>query len=332
MVNRRRVLGSGLGGAIVSGLAPLLTPGPVAAQAAWPNKPVRWIVPFAAGGPGDVIARKLAQKLGDRWGQTVTVYNKPGANTAIGAAEAAQSAPDGYTLFQPVNSTLTLNPFTFAKLPYDPVRDFTPIALLAGVPLVLAVNAETTPAKSIPELLALARARPGTLTIGGGNISIQLAVERLSRDAGVKFSYVPYKGGANDVTRAILSGEIQATIAGPGPFMPFVKTGKLRILATNHTQRWALLPDIPSLAEFGLRNSDVGLWHALVAPAGLPKTIKDKIEADLRVVLAMPDIRDRLSNLGIEPMWGSAEQFVKLIESESAAMGPLARELGVKMD
>lgn len=317
--------------AVLCSLALLLVSNAAQAQqAAWPTKSVRWIVPFGAGGAADAVARTLAQKLSEKWGQQVLVDNRPGGNTVIGASEGMRAAPDGYTLFQAINSTLTLNPFTFSKLPYDPIRDFTQIALIAGVPMVFVSN-DTLPAKSIPELIALAKTRPGAITVGGGSVSIQLALERFSRDAGVKFTYVPYKSGI-DVTKGILSGEIQVALDGAVAYLPFAKTGKVRILATNSPQRAASLPDIPALAEFGLRNSEAGLWHGLMAPVGLPKDIKQKIEADLRVVLALPDVKERMASLGLEPMWGTSEQFVKLIETESAAMGPLAKELGLKMD
>lgn len=317
--------------AVLCSLALLLVSNAAQAQqAAWPTKSVRWIVPFGAGGAADAVARTLAQKLSEKWGQQVLVDNRPGGNTVIGASEGMRAAPDGYTLFQAINSTLTLNPFTFSKLPYDPIRDFTQIALIAGVPMVFVSN-DTLPAKSIPELIALAKTKPGAITVGGGSVSIQLALERFSRDAGVKFTYVPYKSGI-DVTKGILSGEIQVALDGAVAYLPFAKTGKVRILATNSPQRAASLPDIPALAEFGLRNSEAGLWHGLMAPVGLPKDIKQKIEADLRVVLALPDVKERMASLGLEPMWGTSEQFVKLIETESAAMGPLAKELGLKMD
>jgi len=322
--------GSGLG-AVLCSLAMMLAPGGAAqAQGAWPTKSVRWIVPFGAGGAADAVARTLAQKLSEKWGQQVLVENKPGANTVIGASEGMRAAPDGYTLFQAINSTLTLNPFTFAKLPYDPIRDFTHIALIAAVPMIFVSN-DTLPAKSIPELIALAKTKPGYITVGGGSVSAQLSVERFSRDAGVKFTYVPYKSGI-DVTKGLLSGEIQFGIDGAVAYLPHAKSGKVRILATNSPQRPASLPDVPTLAEFGLRNSEAGLWHGVVAPVGLPRDIKQKIEADLRDVLALPDVKERMASLGLEPMWGTSEQFIKLIDRESAAMGPLVKDLGLKME
>ncbi|MES2484005.1 MAG: tripartite tricarboxylate transporter substrate binding protein [Pseudomonadota bacterium] len=298
--------------------------------AAWPTRGVRWVVPFAPGGAADALARLMALKLTEKWGQTVLVDNKPGANTVIGATEVMRAPPDGYTLFQAINSTLTLNPHTFSKLAYDPIRDFSHIALLGVVPIVLVSNA-ALPAKTIPELVALAKARPGTISMGGGSVGIQLAVERFSRDAGIKFAYVPYKSGI-EVTRGLLSGEIQVGMDASVQYPAFVKEGKLRILATNSPQRVPSLPDVPTLAESGYRNSEIGLWHAMLAPVGLAPDIRQKIEADIRVVLAMPDVVQKLSSLGIEAMWGSSEQVVKLIQTESAAMAPLVKELGLKMD
>ncbi|MET0541085.1 MAG: tripartite tricarboxylate transporter substrate binding protein [Variovorax sp.] len=296
----------------------------------WPTRPVRWIVPFAAGGTADATARNIAQKLGDKWGQQVVVDNKPGANTAIAAVEAARAAPDGYTLFQPINSTLTLNQFTFAKLPYDVAKDFTPIAVIANVPLIFVAN-DTLPAKTMPELIAYAKANPGAVTIGSGNIGIQLGVERFVRDAQLKITYVPYKSGA-DVTKGLLSNELQVGLDGVPAYPPFLKTGKLRTLATNSARRIALLPDVPTLAEIGLKNSETPVWHGVVAPAGLPADIQKKISADLQTVLAMPDLKERMASLGLEPMWMGTDDFKALIKSESAYMGPLAKDLGIKMD
>lgn len=315
------VVGAALGlGALCAGAQP----------ATWPTKPVRWIVPFAPGGPGDVTGRLIAQKLSERWGQQVVVDNKAGANTVIGAVEAARAAPDGYTLFQPMNSTLTINQFAYAKSPYDPLRDFTHIGVMATVPLLVVVN-DTMPAKTMAELIALAKRHPGTVTIGGGNVGQQLAVERFARDSGAQIRYIPYKSGA-DVTKGLLSGEIQAGFDGVPAYPPFLKSGKLRALATNSPKRISLLPEVPSLVELGLNNSEAPVWHALVAPAGLPNDIKLKIAKDVQAVLAMPDVKERLASLGMEPAWMGPDEFVKLIKSESAVMGPLVKDLGIKMD
>ncbi len=301
-----------------------------AQQAPWPNRPVRLIVPFAAGGTADATARGIAQKLSERWGQQVMVDNKPGANTVIAAVEAARSAPDGYTLFQPINSTLTVNQFAFSKLPYDGLKDFTPISVIAQVPLIFVAN-DTLPARTMAEYVALAKKNPDAVTMGGGVVGVQLAAERFMRDAGVKARYVAYKSGA-DVTKGLLSGEIQSGLDGVPAYPQLFKAGKLRPLATNSARRLSSLPDVPTLTELGFRNSEAPMWHAVMAPAGLPADIQKKIAADLQAVLAMPDLREKMASLGLEASWSGPDDFVKLIKSESANMGPLVKDLGIKMD
>lgn len=325
MTTRREWILGGLGAAALAA-----GPAPARASDAWPARSVRWIVPFAAGGTADATARLIAQKLGERWGQQVVVDNKPGANTAIGAVEAARAAPDGYTLFQAINSTLTINPYTFAKLPYDPQRDFTPIGQIASVPLIFVAN-DTLPAKTLQELVALARRSPGTVTVGGGSVGMQLAAERFVRDSGAKINYVPYKSGA-DVTKGLLSGEIQAGIDGVPAYPPLLKAGRLRVLATNSPRRIAALPEVPTLGELGLKQSEAPVWHALLAPAGLPAEIQKRIAADLQQVLALPELRERMATLGLEPTWAGADDYLKLVKAESAYMGPLVKDLGIRMD
>lgn len=300
------------------------------AQLKWPERPVRIVVPVSAGGPADAVARAVGQKLSERWGQAVVIDNKPGANTAIGASEVARSAPDGYTLLQAVNSTLTINPFTFSKLPYNVSKDFVPVSLVATVPIVLFAN-EKFPAKSFQEFLSLARANPGKYSIGGGTVGLQLAVERLSRDAKIQLTYVPYKSGA-DVTRGLAGGEIDLAMDGIPANLPFVKQGKMRALAVSDTRRVSVLPEVPTLPELGLKNSDAPLWHAIVAPAGLPADIQAKLQADLGVVLAMPDIKQRFLDLGLEASASTPAMLSSMIVSETEKLGPLIKELGLKMD
>lgn len=296
----------------------------------WPTQSVRLIVPFGAGGAADVLARTLGKGLSDRWGQAVVIDNKPGGNTAIAAVEVARAKPDGYTLFQAINSTLTVNQFTYSKLPYDVARDFTPVAMVAAVPMVILVG-EKFPAKNVAELVSMARANPRKVTMGGGSVGIQLAVERFSSDAKVEFQYIPYKSGV-EVTRAILAGEIDAAIDAIGANVPYIKSGKVRALATNDPQRMLQLPEVPTLAELGLKNSEAGLWHAVFAPAGLPKDIQTKISEDIRAVLDMPEVKDRLAGLGIEGRWGNPDRVTEAVKTESSKFGPLIKQLGIKMD
>lgn len=301
-----------------------------AQPAQWPTRPIRWIVPFAPGGTADATARHIAQKLTERWGQQVMVDNRPGANTIIAAVEAVRAAPDGYTLFQPINSTLTVNQFAVTKLPYDALRDFTPIAMVASVPLVFVAN-DTLPAKSMNELIALAKKSPDTVTMGGGVVGVQLAAARFMRDAGIDFRYVAYKSGA-DVTKGLLTGEIQTGLDGVPAYPALFASGKLRPLATNSARRISSLPDVPTLSELGLKNSEAPIWHALVAPAGLPAAIQKKIADDLKAVLALPELREKMATLGLEATWVGPEGLVKLIKTESANMGPLVKDLGIRME
>jgi tripartite-type tricarboxylate transporter receptor subunit TctC len=310
--------------------ASLAAPSAFAQAQSWPAKPVRWIVPFSPGGPADVLARTVAQKLSLKWGQQVLVDNKPGAYTLIGAVEAARAAPDGYTLFQPIDNTLTMNPYMFSKLPYDPIKDFTHITQLAGLPLALIAN-DHLPARNVAEVIALAKAKPGTVPFGASTPTTQVGIEKFSRDARIKVMSVTYKGSA-DVTKAMLSGEIQASIDGLAPYMGLIKQGKLRVLAISGAQRNPALPDVPTFSEVGLKNSDQRVWNGLSAPAGLPNEIRARILADVQAVLAMPEVKERLNAAGLDPVGSSSEEFVALVQRESAVMGPLIKQLGLKFD
>lgn len=295
----------------------------------WPTRPVRWIVPFGAGGTADAAARHISQKLTERWGQQVVVENKPGANTTIAASEVARAAPDGYTLFQPLSSTLTVNPFVFAKLSYDPMKDFTPIGLMAVAPMLIVAN-DTLPAKTLVDYVALAKQSPNTLTLGGGDISMQLIAGQFVKSAGIELRYVPYKSGP-DVMRGLLSGEIQTGLDGYPAYPSFFKTGKLRALGVASPVRLAALPDVPTLSEAGFKNSGSPVWHGVMAPRGLPVALQEKISADLKAVLELPDLRARLQELGLEPAWMSKDDFVALIQRDTQAMAPLIKELGIRV-
>lgn len=323
MIRRRRVLAAttafGVGAFTLS----------AGAQGTWPNRPVRWIVPWAPGGAADVTARTIAQKLTEKWGQQVNIDNRPGGNTVIGAVEAMRAPPDGYTLFQPLSSTLTVNPFAYSKLPYDPLKDFTHIGLMAGVPLVI-MGSEALPAKTLPEVLALAKSRPDFVTVGAA-VGSQLAVEQWMRDWGVKLRYVAYKSGA-DITKALLAGEVHLGVDGIPNNLPHIKAGKIKGLAVNTAKRVGSLEEAPTLDELGIKHSEPTVWHGLLAPAGLPPQLLRKIEADMKAVMALPDVQEKLAGLGLEPMWLGPREFVARIRAESARIRPLVKELGIKMD
>lgn len=301
-----------------------------AQQGAYPGKPVRLIVPFPAGGPSDVLGRVVAQKLGERWGQQVLVDNKPGGSTVIGAVEAARAPADGLTLLMAIDSTLTMNPALFSKLPYQPMKDFVHISLLATQSLVVLAN-DRIPAKSMSELIASAKAQPGQINYGSGTISTQLAGEMINRAAGIKLAYVPYKGSA-DVVKAMLSGEIQTSVDGIAPNVPHIRAGRFKALATTGLKRSAALPEVPTLHELGMKDFEVRVWLGLCAPAGTPAAIQKKIEADARAVMAMPDVQEKLLPLGLEAIGSTGEEFLDTIRVETARYTPLIKELGIRLD
>ena len=300
------------------------------AQTTFPTKPVRLIVPFPAGGPSDVLGRVVAQKLSERWGQAVLVDNKPGASTVIGAVEAARAPADGYTLFMPIDSTLTMNPHLFSKLSYHPIKDFTHITLLATQSLVLLATDRTT-ATSVKDLIAEAKAQPGAINYGSGTISTQLAGEMFKKAAGVNLTLVPYKGSA-ETMKGLLTGEIQTSFDGIAPNLPHIKSGKFKALATTGLQRSPALPDVPTLHELGVRNFQVSVWLGLSAPAGTPPAVVRKIQTDLRAIMAMADVKDKLLPLGMEAVSSSTEEFEKTIQADSARFAPIIKELGLKLD
>lgn len=305
--------------------------GATAQQANWPNRPVRLVVPFTAGGSSDGLARTVAQKLSEKWGQPVNVDNKPGGYTVIAAMEAVRAAPDGYTLFQPVNSTLTMNPFAASKLPYDPFRDFTYISKLTTVPLGFVVG-EKLPVKTIQEFIAYAKAHPDQVTVGGGAVGAQLQVEQFGREWGVKFRYVPYKAGT-EIAKALLSGDIDAGIDGAALYRGHIKTGKVRMLATTGTKRLDTFDGaVPALGELGLEKVELPTWYALIGPAKMPDSIRNKIAADLKDVMAMPDVRAKMTDLGLQTTWSGPDELVQQVRKESAVIGPLIKELGIKFD
>jgi tripartite-type tricarboxylate transporter receptor subunit TctC len=300
------------------------------AQPAFPSRPVRLIVPFPPGGPADVLGRALAKGLADRWGQAVVVDNKPGGATVIAAVEAARAAPDGYTLFLPIDSTLTMNPALFSRLPYDPVRDFTPISLLAIQPLVLVAN-NTTSARTVAQLIEQAKAAPERINFGSGTIGTQLAGEMFNRATGVRLNHVPYKGGP-DVAKALLGGEIQVSFDGIAANLQHIRSGRLHALATTGLERAAALPEVPTLNELGIKNYEARVWLGLMAPARTPPAIVEQIQSDAKAVLMRPDVRKLIEPLGFEPIASTPDALVQRMRADSARLVPLIKELGLKLD
>lgn len=314
--------------ALATGALIAAAPLTATAQPAWPTRPVRLVIPFGVGGGSDVAARTLAHELSSRWGQSVVVDNRPGADTVIAASEVQRAAPDGYTLLMTISSTLTLTPHTMAKVPYDPMTDFTYVGRLTEVPLVLMVS-DAVPVKTFGELVDYARARPGQLNAGGAATVAQLLTEQLSRATGVKVGWVMYKSGA-EITRALLSNEVQVGADAIAQNLPHIQSGKIRALAVNAPSRISTLPEVPTFQESGIRAPLVTLQHLVLAPRGLPAALLAKIQSDVQATLSSAAVRDKLLSFGFQPSWLDGVEAVKAVQAQSATSAELVRNLGLK--
>ena len=299
------------------------------AQGAYPEKPVRIIVPFAAGGVADLLPRIVGEKLTQKWGQPVVVENKTGAAGNIGMAEGARAAPDGYTLVLAPTGNLTVNPKLF-RLPFDTYQDLTPVTLLAQSPNVLVVH-PSVPAKSFRDLVAYAKANPGKLNFAspGEGSGAHLAGELLNAEADIKTVHVPYKGIAPAVND-LLGGQVQMMFAGISTVIQHVKAGKLVALAIASPKRSPHLPDVPTVAESGVPGFDVTSWYGIVVRAGTPPAIVQKIQRDMAQALQTSDVQSRLEGMGLEPVGNTPSEFKARIEAESRKWGDIVDNVGIK--
>ena len=298
----------------------------------YPTRPITLLVPFAPGGSSDVLSRLVAQKLTEAWQKQVIVENKPGGAGNI-AMEAAQRAkPDGYTLILGHVGTLAVNPAMFGKLPYDPVKGFVPVSMIATVPNIIAVNPQV-PAKDFKEFIALVKAKPGTIYYGsaGNGSAGHLAMEYLKQTAGLDMPHVPYKGTGPMITD-LLAGQTQATFTGALPLVPHIKAGKLRPLAVGSAKRIAALPDVPTVAESGYKGFETSQWYGILAPAGTPEPILKKLNAEINRILKLPDVVERLSADGSVPQGGTSEEFAAFIASEEKRWGQVVRAANIKAE
>jgi tripartite-type tricarboxylate transporter receptor subunit TctC len=317
-----------LASALAFAVAPL-----AAAQAPdYPTKSVRIVVPFPPGGTTDILARSVAQKLSEAWGQQVIVDNRPGAGGNIGSDLVAKAPPDGYTLLMGTVGTHAINPSLYAKMPYDHVRDFTPVVLVAGVPNVLVVN-PGLPVHSVQELIAYAKANPGKLNFAssGNGTSIHLSGELFKTMTGVQMTHVPYKGSAPALTD-LLGGQVQLMFDNLPSSLQFIKAGSLRPLAVTSAARSAALPDLPTLAESGLPGFEASSWFGLLAPARTPKPIVAKIVAAVDAWLETGDAKDKLKSQGAIAMGGSSEAFEKHIATETEKWAKVVKASGAHVD
>jgi tripartite-type tricarboxylate transporter receptor subunit TctC len=312
-------------------LAILVGPAPAHAQA-FPNKPVRLVVPFPPGGPLDTVGRALAQKLTEAWGQSVIVDNRPGAGGNIGADLVAKAAPDGYTVVMGALSTHAVNPSLYAKMPYDAIKDFAPITLVAITPNVLVVN-PSLPVNSVRELVAYAKANPGKLAFGSGSNGSagHLAGELFKADTGTDLLHVPFKGAA-PAMQALLSGDIQLMFDNLASASAQVKAGKLKALAVTTARRSPLAPDLPTMAESGVPGFDISTWFGLLAPAGTPPDVVARWNAEVGRILRTPDMRERLTAMGAEAAPDTPAEFAQFIASEAAKYARIVKVSGAKPD
>jgi tripartite-type tricarboxylate transporter receptor subunit TctC len=299
---------------------------------AYPTKPLRLIVPFPPGGPADVLARTVGDRLASTLGQPVVVDNRPGAGGNIGMELAAKAAPDGHTLVLAPAGNLTVNPSLYRNVPYDVARDFVPVTVIAAVPNVLVVNPQV-PAKNLAELIAFAKANPGKLNYSspGPGSGAHLAGELLKTSAGIDIVHVPYNGIA-PATTAVVAGDVQLMFAGAPAALPQVAGGKLRAIAVASPKRIASAPTVPTLDESGLPGFDVTSWYSIVAPAGTPPAVVDRLQKEIARALENPDVKAKLAGLGADPIANTPTDFAAMIRSETAKWGKIVKDANIRVE
>jgi tripartite-type tricarboxylate transporter receptor subunit TctC len=302
-----------------------------ASAADYPSRPIRLIVPFAAGGGNDTVARLVSQRLSVGLGQPLVVDNRPGAGGVVGAELAARATPDGYTLFLGGVGSHAINPSLHAHLPYDPIKDFAPVSLLASAPLILVVH-PSVPVTSVKELIALARARPGQLNYAtnGNGSSSNLAAAMFSSLAGIDMVHIPYKGLSPALTD-LLSGQVQLMFSSVVAILPHVQAGKLRALGVSGTKRLSLMPELPTIAESGLTGYQTSSWYGILAPAGTPPEFVRRLHAEIVKVLGEPEVRKALADEGADAVGDSPEEFASFIRSEIERLGALIKASAIPL-
>jgi tripartite-type tricarboxylate transporter receptor subunit TctC len=302
------------------------------ALAQWPAKAVRIIVPFSPGGFVDSSTRAVADRIGARLGQPVVIENRTGAAGNIGAEAVAKSPPDGYTLLAAYDGTIVINPHIYAKTGFDVLRDFAPVTKL-GDAGVLVVSHPSLPVKNLRELIALAKSKPGSLTFGsaGTGSSAHLACEMLNQRAGIQLVHVPYKGGSQAIAD-VVGDQLPLACTAVAGALQFMKTGRLRGLGLSSAARAASAPDVPTFIESGLADFVVDSWVGLLAPAGTPKTVVDRLQSEAAAVLQMPEVRERYSVIGVEPVGNKPEEYAAQIRADLARWGPVVKQANIRIE
>jgi tripartite-type tricarboxylate transporter receptor subunit TctC len=311
--------------------ASVLFAAPAAIAQQYPSKPVRLIVPFAPGGPADITARIVGQKLSETLGQPFIVENRAGATGTIGAELVARSTPDGYTVLVTASANVIV-PHMFAKLAFDPLKDFTPITVVLTSPLLLTVT-RSLPARSVKDLVALAKARPGELSFGssGSGSSTHLTAELLKSVTGTKITHVPYKGQGQAIAD-VISGQIQLMFLSPPAAKQYVDAARLRALAITSDQRFSQLPDVPTFVESGYKELVTGSWYAVWVPAKTPDAVVSRLNSELVRIVNMPDVRNRIIELGGVPVGNSVAEFDAFQKAESARWAKIVKDSGAKLE
>ena len=302
------------------------------AAESYPSRPIRFILPFPAGGPSDIVARLFGQKLGEALGQTVVIDNRGGASGAIAYELAARAVPDGYTLLLGTGSTLTINPNLFPKLPYHPLRDFRPVSRLAATPYILAVH-PSVPARSVTELVALAKAKPGQLNFASGGVGSfpHISAELFRISAGLDMVHVPYRGTGPAIID-LVAGQVQLMFMNLLPAMPQVRVGKLRGLAVTSAQRSPAAPGLPTIAESGIPGYETTGWNGIIVPVGTSNAIVRRLHAELAKIARQQDVRDRLTREGTDVIGSTPEEFAAHIKQEAEKWAKVIKAAGIKAD
>ena len=308
----------------------LVSPPPARSQP-YPTRPITILIPFPAGGSADTLARLIGAKLSDSLGQAVVVENKPGAGGNLGTDAVAKAAPDGYTLLL-APSSIAIAPSLYSKLPFDPIKDFAPVTLIGSIPMVVVVNPEF-PAKTILELVALAKAKPGEITYAsaGNGSTNHLAVELFKIKTGIDMLHVPYRGNPLAIVD-VIAGRVPVFFDFVLTGLPHVREGKVRALATTGAHRSAVMPDVPTVMEAGVPDFEASTWFGLYAPAGTKPAVVEKLNTEILAVLAMPNIRERLTALGVDIIAAGPQALAALTKSDLEKWGPIVQKAGVKLD
>ena len=298
----------------------------------YPNKPIKLVVPFPVGGGTDIFARTVGQALTDTFKWTVVPDNKPGAGGNLGIDSVAKSPPDGYTIGLGQTSNLAINPTLYAKLPYSPVRDLTPVALLASAPLVIVVP-ENSPYKTFADISASAKSKPGQVTYGspGNGTVAHLAMELLQKSAGIKLQHIPYKGSSQALTD-LMGGQIQVYASSIPTALSQIKDGRLRAIAVTSLTRSPSLPNIPTIAESGVKGFEAITWFGFVVPAGTPSNIVQELNKNINQILKQPEVKAKLMGDGGDVLGGTSEQFANLLSKDLVRWGKVVKDSGTKLD